>query len=390
VNRVVPMFPERLSNGLCSLNPNEDRFTMSVIMDVDKQGRVISYQIAPSVIHSHYRLTYPQVEQILTGKKRSDDEKLQASLMEMNTLFRILREKRLREGSIDFEFREQKCELNEWDEPVKFWLKERLDAERLIEEFMLLANQTVARFLSERTTFAMYRVHEEPEEEKLRSFLAMALRFGHKFRTHQLPPPQELQRLLEEVKGKPYQELLNQMLLRSMQQARYQKENLGHYGLGFEYYTHFTSPIRRYADLTVHRLVKTALGITKISYTEKQLATIANHISKQERVAMDAEREFYKIKSVRYMQGKEGMVFDAVISGVTSFGIFVSIRETGIEGMVRLADLPDYYVYREESHSVVGSRTKKVYQLGQSVRVRLERVSVKKQHLDFSIVEEKV
>ncbi len=388
INRVVPMFPEKLSNGLCSLNPHEDRLTMSVIMEVNRKGEVTKYQIVPSIIHSQYRLTYPQVESVLKGNTIMPDEKLQQSLMEMNELFRLLHDKRIREGSIDFDFREQKCELNEWDEPVKFWLKERLDAERLIEEFMLLANQTVARFLSEKTEYAMYRVHEEPEEEKLKSFLAMALRFGYKFRTHTPPPPQELQRLLEAVKGKPYQELLNQMLLRSMQQARYQNENLGHYGLGFEYYTHFTSPIRRYADLTVHRLVKTHLGIAKISYTDKELASIANHISKQERVAMEAEREFYKIKSVRYMQGKEGMEFDAVISGVTSFGLFVSIRETGIEGLVRLADLPDYFVYHEESHSVVGKRTKKMYQMGQSVRVRLVRANVKKQHIDFELVEE--
>ncbi|MFN3659895.1 MAG: ribonuclease R family protein, partial [Brevinematales bacterium] len=311
INRVVPMFPEKLSNGLCSLNPHEDRLTMSVIMDVDKTGYVTRYRIVPSIIHSQYRLTYPQVESVLQGETTIPDKRLQESLMEMNQLFRLLREKRIREGSIDFDFREQKCELNEWDEPVKFWFKERLDAERLIEEFMLLANQVVAKFLSEKTEYAMYRVHEEPEEEKLKSFLAMALRFGYKFRTHILPPPQELQRLLEEMKGKPYQELLNQMLLRSMQQARYQNENLGHYGLGFEYYTHFTSPIRRYADLTVHRLVKACLGIAKISYKDKELAAIANHVSKQERVAMEAEREFYKIKSVRYMQGKEGMEFDA-------------------------------------------------------------------------------
>ncbi|MCX7882784.1 MAG: ribonuclease R [Brevinematales bacterium] len=390
INRVVPMFPEKLSNGLCSLNPHEDKLTMSVLMEVNRKGQVTKYRIVPSIIHSHYRLTYPQVEEVLKGKVTMPDTRLQKSLMEMRELFRLLHDKRIQEGSIDFDFREQKCELNEWDEPVKFWLKERLDAERLIEEFMLLANQTVARFLSEKTEYAMYRVHEEPEEEKLKSFLAMALRFGYKFRTHTPPPPQELQRLLEEVKGKPYQELLNQMLLRSMQQARYQNENLGHYGLGFAYYTHFTSPIRRYADLTVHRLVKSHLGIAKISYTDKELAKIASHISKQERVAMEAEREFYKIKSVRYMQGKEGMEFEAVISGVTSFGLFVSIRETGIEGLVRLADLADYFVYHEESHSVVGKRTKKVYQMGQSVRVRLVRVNVKKQHLDFELVEEGV
>ena len=247
INKVVPMFPKILSNGICSLNPQEDRLTLSVIMDIDEKGIVQKYKIFDSIIHSSFRLTYDWVQSFINGSEKTSDNSLSDSLLEMNQLFRVLNNKRLREGGIDFDFKEQKCALDEKDEPVKLWLKERQDSERIIEEFMLIANQIVAKFLSEKGV-SLYRIHAEPEVQKLQDFVRLALKFGHKVNGVPVPDTKELQRVLEEVKDKPHKELVNQILLRSMQQAKYDTENIGHFGLGFDYYTHFTSPIRRYAE----------------------------------------------------------------------------------------------------------------------------------------------
>ncbi len=389
INKVVPMFPFTLSNELCSLNPNEDKLTMSIFVNLTKDGEIIDYKIFKSIIKSKYRLTYDYVQSYLDGEVEITDKKLKESLDEMNILFRILNKKRIENGSIDFDFKEQKIELDENDEPVKVWLKERKDSERIIEEFMLLANKCIAMFLSEKE-ISLYRVHENPEEQKLRSFMRMALKLGHKIQGNPIPGPFEIQKILKEVKDKPHKELINHILLRSMQQARYQTENFGHYGLGFEFYTHFTSPIRRYADLIVHRLVKHFLfeNNTTIPYSHDELSKIANHISATERIAMEMEREFYKIKSLRFLKGMEGKSFNAMITGMIDLGIFAQIEKYGIEGMIRFADIEDdYYIFDEANYCAIGKRTRKKFTIGDKIKVEIVSVKIEKGFLNLKLVE---
>ncbi len=385
VNKVVPMFPEKLSNGICSLNPEEDRLTLTVLMDISESGTVNKYSIHESVIHTGYRLTYDRVQDYLNGTLSYPSAGLQESLGEMNKLFQILYKKRIREGAIDFDFREQKCVLEENGEPVKFYLKERLDSERLIEEFMLIANQTIAKFLSDKG-ISIYRIHGVPTAEKIQDFVRLALKLGHKIYGLPVPSPLELQRVLYESKDKPHKDLVNQLLLRSMQQARYDTDNIGHFGLGFEYYTHFTSPIRRYADLIVHRLIKHKISgeSGKPLYREEELRKIADHISAIERDAMESERDFYKIKAVRFMEGRVHKKYEGMITGVSSFGIFVQIRKYGIEGLIRYRDMDDdYYFYDEKNYCAVGKKSKKKYTLGDSVNIIVKKVNVQRGFLDL-------
>ncbi len=389
INKVIPMFPFTLSNQLCSLNPNEYKLTLSILIQIDKNGNVKKYDIFPSIIRSKYRLTYDFVQSYFDNKVEIDDEKLKQSLNEMKTLYKILYEKRVKEGSIDFDFKEQKIELDEKDEPVRVWLKERIDSERIIEEFMLVANKCIATFLSEKGV-SLYRVHEEPEENKLRNFLRFALKLGHKVEGAPIPTPFDIQKILREVKNKPHKELINHILLRSMQQARYHTENFGHYGLGFEFYTHFTSPIRRYADLVIHRLVKHFLfdKDKPLPYTKDELSKIANHISNTERIAMEMEREFYKIKSLRFLKGMEGKKFVGIISGIIEMGLFVQIEKYGIEGMVRFADMEDdYYLFDEANYCAIGKRTKKRFTIGDKVKVEILSVKIEKGFLNLKFVE---
>jgi len=388
INRVVPMFPFVLSNHLCSLNPDEDKLTFSVIMKLNKAGKITNYKILPTVINSKYRLTYDYVQEYLDGKIDIEDSKLKQSLDEMNILFRILYENRIKEGSIDFDFKEQKIELDDNDEPVKIWLKERMDSERIIEEFMLAANKCIAEFLSDKDV-SLYRVHEEPDDSKLRNFMRIALKLGHKISGYPVPTPFDIQKILSEVKDKPHKELINLILLRSMQQARYHTDNLGHYGLGFEFYTHFTSPIRRYADLVVHRLVKHFLFTpdAPLPYTKDQLTKIAQHISDTERIAMEMEREFYKIKALRFLKGMEGKKMWGIISGITGLGIFVQLEKYGVDGLVRFSDIEDdYYIYDEKNFIAIGRQTKKKFSMGDRVKVRIQSVKIEKGFLDLELV----
>lgn len=388
INRVVPMFPFILSNQLCSLNPDEDKLTLSVLMNIDKSGEIKQYRILPSIIRSKYRLTYDFVQSYLDGKISIEDKALKNSLDEMNVLFRILYNKRIKEGSIDFNFKEQKLELDENDEPVKIWFKDRMDSERIIEEFMLAANRCIALFIS-KLDISLYRVHEEPENSKLMNFLRIALKLGHKIQGTPIPTPFDIQRILDEVKDKPYRELINHILLRSMQQARYLTDNLGHYGLGFEFYTHFTSPIRRYADLVVHQLVKHLLFSPneRLPYTKEELDKIAGHISKTERIAMEMEREFYKIKALRFLIGMEGKKMKGMVTGIVDFGMFVQLDKYGVEGLVRFSDMEeDYFVFDESNYLAIGKRTKKRFSIGDKVEVRIKRIDIMKGFLDLDLV----
>ncbi|OHD57295.1 MAG: hypothetical protein A2Y33_04195 [Spirochaetes bacterium GWF1_51_8] len=386
VNKVLPMFPEALSNHLCSLNPREDKLTVSAFMELSADGHVKSYEIKESIICTRHRLNYTDVQRYFDGELKLEDAELAETLDKMRELYRLLYENRIKSGSIDFDFQEQKISLNETGEPEKVWLKDRLDSERIIEEFMLLANKVVARYLADKG-HSIFRIHEEPTTEKIADFVRLALRFGHKLYGVPVPTPVEIQKVLFEIKDKPYKEFLSQLLLRSMMQARYDTENLGHYGLGFEYYTHFTSPIRRYADLIVHRLIKEALaGQKSDTYDSDRLNEISRHISTTERVAMDAEREFFKIKAVRFMKDKEGKVYDGMITGVTAFGMFVQITEFGIEGLVRYMDIDDdYYIADEKEYTAHGRDHRQRYTIGDKVKIKVKRVNIERGFLDFTI-----
>ncbi|MDR1701791.1 MAG: ribonuclease R [Sporomusaceae bacterium] len=369
VDRVLPMLPERLSNGICSLNAGVDRLALSIEMETDRQGQVVKYEIFPSVIKIKRRLSYEIVRKILSGNDQElcrEYQTLIPALQEMEKLCLILREKRLRRGAIDFNFPELKVHLDDNGQPVAVSKRERTIAESIIEEFMLIANETVAQHLSSLAIPAIYRIHEEPEEAKLANLQTLLNNFGHQtplLRTS--ITPMVLQKILTKIADSPEERIVSSVMLRSLKQARYAAENSGHFGLAATYYTHFTSPIRRYPDLIVHRLLREG----KMSEKRRQklaalLPEIARHSSERERAAFEAERDTTDLKKAEYMTGFIGAEFEGVIVSVTAFGFFVEI-ENGIEGLVHIASLKDdYYQYVEEKYSLVGERTGKTYCLG--------------------------
>lgn len=392
VNTVVPMFPEALSNGLCSLNPNEDKLTLSIFMDMDPKAKLLGYEIRETVIRTRYRLNYDEVENYFKGGKvdsKFDDKEFTSTLDDMYTLFKLLYAQRVEGGSIDFDFKEQKLKLDGDDLPVKIWLKDRQDSERLIEEFMLAANKYVAKYLSSKGA-AIYRIHEEPSAEKFEAFAQTIMRFGHKLEGLPVADPKALQKLLRDVEDTPQKELVNQLLLRSMSQAKYDTDNLGHFGLGFDFYTHFTSPIRRYADLVVHRLVKQAMnGAEQPLYSPEQLEAISVHISATERVGVESERDYYKMKAVRFMKDKVGNVYEGVITGVMQFGMFVQILDYGLEGMIRFSDLDDYFIYEEGDITARGKRSSTRYTIGDKITVVVLSVNVERGFIDLTLTGQK-
>lgn len=388
INRVVPMFPEKLSNGVCSLNPHTNKLTLSVFIDISDKGEILSYEFKETVIYSKHRLDYDTVERFFKGEHEYEDKELCKTLLKMKELFTILYKKRIREGSIDFDFKEQKIQLNENDLPVRVWLKDRQDSERLIEEFMLAANQCAAHQM-EKKGLGVYRVHEAPAQDRIRTFARFVNRLGYQIPGMPNPSPKDLQTILKQSEGKEHHTMISYLLLRTMQQAKYQVENIGHFGLGFEDYAHYTSPIRRYADLLVHRIIKRHLHGNKSSgFTKPVLDDLCAHISSQERVAMESERDYRKVKSVRFMENRVGETFTGRINGVTDFGLFVGLENLGIDGMCRLADMSDdYYFYSEEEYKVFGKKTKREYRLGDKVRIQIARADVERGFLDVQILE---
>lgn len=389
IDTVVPMFPFPISNGICSLNPNTPRLTMSAFMKIDNAGNIVSYRFAESVIQSKQRLTYTGVQKMIDGTEDAEPW-LKKLLTDANALMNVLKDKRMNEGSIDFDFDEIKIVLDEKGEPASFTPKPRLDAHRIVEECMLSANRVVAEYLGKHTE-SLYRVHGVPDEEKLSNFERIAHNRGYTL-TYDRNGEPDFKAFRASIKGKPDEELLLTLLLRSMKQAYYDIENIGHYGLGFEHYTHFTSPIRRYSDLAIHRILRKIIrGQGKLDGGEiNELAAVAEHCSKMERIAVDAERELAKIKGARFLKDKVGLEYDGIITGVTAFGIFIRISEFGTEGLVRYQDLGgDRFHFNEADHSIIGAGGKRSYVLGDRVRVLVSRVNVERLHVDLLLVEPK-
>jgi ribonuclease R len=389
-DRAIPMFPPELSNDICCLQPRVDRLTLTAELRYDGKGERGEVRFYPSVIRSHERLTYTWVRKILVDGEPELREKfslLLPSLELMADLCQKLRQKRISRGTIDFDLPEPEVVLNLQGETADIIRAERSLAHQIIEEFMIAANEAVAQFMEERGSPFIYRIHEPPKKEAIDEFRRFISHLGYKMRKESDLSAKEFQRILSEVKGKPEERVVNEILLRSMKWAKYSAKNLGHFGLASDRYTHFTSPIRRYPDLIVHRLLKKALSKEEIHISEEFVASRADHLSARERVAMEAEREILDRYRVRFMKDKIGDEFEGVISGVTAFGFFVELKDIFVEGLVRVTSLhDDYYQYHEKKYCLVGERTHKTFRIGDEIRVRVDGVDVERRHIDFGMV----
>lgn len=393
-DRVIPMIPQRLSNGICSLNPHVPRLTMSCEMEIDPNGQVVSHDIFPSVIQTTERMTYTAVNQILEEQDEQVMERYQQLVpmfQEMQELHQILEEMRIRRGAISFEDREAKILVEPDGQPTDILLRSRGVGERLIESFMLAANETVAEHFNKRNFPFIYRIHEQPKEEKMQRFFDFASALGIVVRgTKGTITPKDLQKVIENVEDKPESAVINTMLLRSMQQARYSEDNFGHYGLAAEYYTHFTSPIRRYPDLIVHRLIRSYgqdPSEANQNYWENELPEIAEHSSKMERRAVEAEREVDAMKKAEYMMDKVGEEFEGIISSVVKFGLFIELPNT-IEGLIHINELKqDYFHFIENHLALVGERTGLTFKIGQKVRVKVIKADPEERAIDFELID---
>lgn len=390
-DRVIPMLPHRLSNGICSLNAGEDRLALSCIMTFDPSGDMIDHEIAETVINVNRRMSYNGVAAILAGDTQDlEDEKIISMIQSMKKLSDILRERRGRRGSIDFDFPETKVILDEEGRPVDIKPYERNDATKIIEDFMLMANETVAEEYYWRELPFLYRTHEVPDEEKIRQLSTFINNFGYHIHVRNEVRPKEIQKLLERVDGTPEEALISRLALRSMKQARYTTENTGHFGLAAKYYTHFTSPIRRYPDLQIHRIIKEnlrgRLNEDRIAHYEEILPKVAAQCSDRERRAEEAEREVVRMKKAEYMYSHIGEEYDGVISGVTKWGVYVELPNT-VEGLVHVADMrDDHYEFSEQTYELTGQHTGKSYKLGQSVRVCVTDADKLQRTVNFEII----
>lgn len=386
-DRVVPMLPERLSNGICSLNPNLDRLTQSCIMEIDQNGRVVNHQITQSVINTTYRMTYTAVNDIIAGDEEicSEYESIVSSVQHMVTLHHTLEAMRTRRGALNFDTSEAKIMVNDKGMPVDIVIRNRGIAERMIESFMLAANETVAEHYARLKLPFIYRIHEEPKAEKLQKFIDYASVFGVQIQGTATKITQSaLQDFMKKVQGQPGSEVLSMMLLRSMQQARYSEHNHGHYGLAAEYYTHFTSPIRRYPDLLVHRMIRDYddKAMDKADHFANLIPEIATQTSSLERRAIDAERIVEAMKKAEYMEEYVGEEFEGVLASVVKFGMFVELPNT-IEGLIHVTTLPEYYHFNERTLTLQGEKSGKVFRVGQQIKVKLIRSDKETGDIDF-------
>ncbi len=390
VDRVLPMLPERLSNGICSLNAGEDRLAMSCEMKIDRKGKILDYEIFPSVIHVRHRLSYNIVREILAGDEQLCEKynDILPMVKLMDELREILHGKRVKRGAIDFDLPEQKVILDEKLKPVKIVNRIHGNSESIIEEFMLAANETVAHHMFAQKWPFIYRVHDIPSQERMQELAKLLANFNVKFKVSEETKPLEVQHAVQAMNGRPEERLVNTVALRSMKQAVYQTENIGHFGLAAQYYTHFTSPIRRYPDLIVHRLLRAWMHNPSMTDGESEklsdnLDVIAEHSSLRERAAAEAERATVELKKAEYMAEHIGEEFDGVISGVTAFGMFVEL-ENGVEGLVHISSLmDDYYEFYEDRYALVGTHTKNQYRLGDKVRIEVLNVNIPEVSIDF-------
>lgn len=389
VDRVIPMLPEVLSNGVCSLRPNEDKLCYAAIFEIDEEAKVHKSKIARTIIHSNRRFTYEDAQEIIEKGEGEFAEELSI----LNNLAISLRKKRLNEGAIAFDRIEVRFKLNAEGLPETVVFKVQKEAHKLIEEFMLMANRTVAAFVGEtkkeqKPKPFVYRIHDEPDPQKLADFSAFTKKFGYnyKFSSPGLVP-KSMNELLQEIQGKREENLLETLAIRTMAKAEYSTDNIGHYGLGFKYYTHFTSPIRRYPDMMVHRLLTHYLSGGK-PVNANQYEKLCEHSSTMERKAADAERQSTKYFQVLYLKDSIGEVFDGVISGVTEWGIYVEIAENKCEGMIRLRDIAgDYYFFDEKNYRIIGHNHNRIFQLGDPIKIRLKNVDLANKQIDFELLD---
>jgi len=392
-DRAIPMFPTELSNEICCLHPRVDRLTLTAELRYDENGERRGVQFYPSVIRSNERLTYTLVRKILVdgdSELKRKFKHLLPSLELMADLCQKLRRRRTERGAIDFDLPEPEVILNLQGEAEDIIRAERNLAHQIIEEFMIAANEAVAHFMEEKGFPFIYRIHEPPKKEAIDEFRRFISHLGYKMKKDSDHSPKEFQRVLSDIRGRPEERVVNQILLRSMKWAKYSAKNLGHFGLASDGYTHFTSPIRRYPDLIVHRLLKRVLSEKDVKIPEEVLANKAEYLSERERVAMEAEREILNRYRVRFMKDKTGEEFEGIISGVAAFGFFVELKDIFVDGLVRMTSLhDDYYQYHEKRYCLVGERTHKTFRIGDEVRVRVDRVDVERRHIDFGLIQKK-
>lgn len=400
VDRTIPMLPEVLSNFACSLRPNEDKFTFSAVFEINEKAEVVDQWFGRTVTHSNQRMAYEEAQYIietsdrtipedisLTGADQEVTEEVADAVLKLNDLAKIMRKKRMGEGAISFDKVEVKFNLDENDVPVGVFFKEAKEANHLIEEFMLLANRKVSEFIGKQKKTFVYRVHDEPDQEKLFGLQAVIARFGHKINFNtKSSVSKSLNKLLKDVHGKKEQNLVDTLTIRCMSKASYSTNNIGHYGLAFDYYSHFTSPIRRYPDVMAHRLLQHYLD-KGASVSVDDFEKKCNHCSSRESLAANAERDSIKYMQVKYMEDQKGQEFLGVISGVTEWGIYVEIVENKCEGMVRIREIKDdYYVFEEKQYALIGQANKTMLQLGDEVIVTVKNADLVKKQLDFNYI----
>jgi ribonuclease R len=390
VDRTIPMLPERLSNELCSLRPNEDKLTFAAVFEVDQDGQIMKEWFGRTVIHSDRRFSYEEAQERIESLQGDFARELTI----LNTLALKLRAERFARGAVNFETTEVKFRLDEKGKPLEVIPKVRKDAHKMIEEWMLLANKRVAEFVISKgktkknaPTF-VYRTHDYPKAERLEAFSVFARKFGHSLSTEEDAVSNSLNKLLADIEGKPEQNVLETLAIRSMAKAKYSTEPEGHFGLAFKHYTHFTSPIRRYPDVMVHRLLQHYLDGGK-SATKDKYEKLCQQSSDMEKRAADAERASIKYKQVEFMQLQEAKAFDGVVSGVTEWGVYVEITETRCEGMVRLSEIKDdYYEYDEQNYRIIGKSNKKIITLGDKVKVRVTNTDIDRRTIDLELAKE--